>query len=164
MWYCLTHCHTLSIQKQAKNMHKYSITSKAGHFCPQGCHSGKTQVRWACPQCAFTNRDHWSLYGVDLLYNWTLLANSPLSNRLIMLVSGFYLCGLFRPTPHLQPGNLLLTCMPVIKYQKHLIFTVNIVGDHKLTSKFTIHIKHAFKKYQPGNFLLTCMPESITNV
>ena len=50
-------------------------------------------MRRACPQYAFTDRDHWSLHGGDVLYKLTLLTSSPLSNRLKMLLSTFYLRG-----------------------------------------------------------------------
>ena len=55
-------------------------------FALWGPHYGETHARQACPQCVFTDRDHWSLHGGDLLYILTLLASSPLSNKLKMLL------------------------------------------------------------------------------
>ena len=42
------------------------------------------------------------LHDGDLLYELTLIASSPLSNRLKMLLSAFYLHGLFGPRAFLE--------------------------------------------------------------
>ena len=106
----LSYTYTVIIQKQVKNVHKYSTTRKAVHFCPLGPHCGETHMRETCPQCAFTDTDYWPLHGGDLLYKLTLqLASSPLSNKFKMLFSAFYLHGF--SAPHLPPTRPLTWCI-----------------------------------------------------
>ena len=77
-----------------------------------------SQARRACPRCLFTDTDHWSLHGVDILHKCTLLASRPLSNMLKMLVLVFHLCG-SPPTP--RPSHDAFLIGLLIDYLKKTI-------------------------------------------
>ena len=83
-----------------KNMHKYSTTSKAGHFCPLG-----TSLWWDSHETGMSTM-------CVLRYSGplaTLLASIPLCNRFKIPLSAF-LCGLF--SPHAPP----LTHLPYLMH------------------------------------------------
>ena len=97
-------------------------------------------MRWACPQCLFTDTDHWSLHGVDLLYKCTFLARRPLSNAGFGFSFAWVFC------PHTPPATPLPDSFLIVLVIDHLKSTIknsrkyfcNICNSNRICSRFYV--------------------------